>query len=71
MNNIKIEFYRGLRSNYLSNTNSSVNNGIFFASDTKELFVGKKSYSGLTDVIFENNVFTFKGHNINADKTYG
>lgn len=71
MNNIKIEFYRGLRSNYLLNTNSSVNNGIFFASDTKELFVGKKSYSGLTDVIFENNVFTFKGHNINADKTYG
>lgn len=71
MNNIKIEFYRGLRSSYLANTNSNVNNGIFFASDTKELFVGKKSYSGLTDVIFENNVFTFKGHNINADKTYG
>lgn len=71
MNNIKIEFYRGLRSNYLANTNANVNNGIFFASDTKELFVGKKSYSGLTDVIFENNVFTFKGHNINADKTYG
>lgn len=71
MNNIKIEFYRGLRSSYLSNTNPSVDNGIFFASDTKELFVGKKSYSGLTDVIFENNIFTFKGHNINADKTYG
>lgn len=71
MNNVKIEFYRGLRSNYLANTNANVNNGIFFALDTKELFVGKKSYSGLTDVIFENNVFTFKGHNINANKTYG
>lgn len=71
MSNVKIEFYRGLRSNYLANTNANVNNGIFFASDTKELFVGKKSYSGLTDVIFENNVFTFKGHNINTDKTYG
>ena len=71
MSNVKIGFYKGLRSNYLANTNSDVNNGIFFATDTKEVFVGKKSYSGLTDVIFEDNVFTFKGHNINADKTYG
>ena len=71
MTGTKIEFYRGLRSTYLANTNANVNNAIFFAEDTKELFMGKKSYSGLTDVTFVNNIFTFKGHNINADKTYG
>lgn len=71
MTSTKIEFYRGLRSTYLTNTNSNINNAIFFASDTKELFVGKKSYSGLTDVTFENNIFTFKGYNINPTNKYG
>lgn len=58
-----IKFYRGKYANYKGTTDHK--DGIYFATDTNELFMNGKTYTGVTNVTLENGYLCIEKKGIN------